>query len=58
CRQEPLELGIVLDSSRSIRKTDFNICIDFLKDYLEEFDISKDNVRVAIILYGDGLYKQ
>ncbi|XP_055863251.1 cartilage matrix protein-like [Biomphalaria glabrata] len=58
CRQEPLELGIVLDSSRSIRKTDFNICIDFLKDYLEEFDISKDNVRVAIILYGDGLYTQ
>ncbi|CAL1543366.1 unnamed protein product, partial [Lymnaea stagnalis] len=58
CKQKPLELGIVLDSSSSIATKDFQTGIKFLQDFLQHFDIGPDpnDVRVSIITYGNGTY--
>ncbi|XP_055863252.1 collagen alpha-5(VI) chain-like [Biomphalaria glabrata] len=56
CSQEPLELGIVLDSSSSIRGSDFVKGITFLQDYLQQFDIGSDTMRVSIIPFAKGIY--
>ncbi|CAL1548796.1 unnamed protein product, partial [Lymnaea stagnalis] len=60
CTHEPLELGIVLDSSVSIRDPDFKACKEFLQNYLQQFDIGSGprSVRVSLITYGRGTYKQ
>jgi uncharacterized protein YegL len=58
CRQAPIDLGIVLDSSSSIKHRDFQTAITFLQQFLSHFDIGSDaeSVRVAIITYGKGIY--
>ncbi|KAH9515013.1 hypothetical protein Btru_021667 [Bulinus truncatus] len=56
CSQEPLELGIVLDASSSIGRSDFQTGLRFLQDYLRQFDIGPNDVRVSIIPYGRGVY--
>nr|AAZ80783.1 matrilin [Biomphalaria glabrata] len=60
CRQEPLELGIVLDSSSSLRNRDFKTAIKFLQEFLSQYEISSDpnGVRVSIISYGKGIYPE
>ncbi|XP_059147169.1 vitrin-like [Physella acuta] len=60
CTQEPIELGIVLDSSSSIPRKDFRIAKKFLQDFLKQFDIGtgENDVRVSIITYGKGIYPE
>jgi len=60
CKDSPIELGIVLDSSRSILKDDYETGIKFLQHFLGEFDIGRgeNQVRVSIIPFGDDIYKQ
>lgn len=60
CTQEPIELGIVLDSSSSIPRKDFRIAKKFLQDFLKQFDIGtgENEVRVSIITYGKGIYPE
>ncbi|XP_005090383.1 cartilage matrix protein [Aplysia californica] len=60
CKQEPIELGIVLDSSSSISHPDFQKSIAFLQDFLNQYEIGDgpNDVRVSIITFGKGIYKQ
>lgn len=60
CKQAPLEIGIVLDSSSSIHPKDFQKAKAFLEDYLRHFDLGsgQEGVRVSIITYGKGIYPE
>ncbi|XP_005097879.2 collagen alpha-5(VI) chain [Aplysia californica] len=60
CKQNPIELGIVLDSSSSIRHTDFQKSIKFLQEFLDQYEIGdgRNDVRVSIITFGKGVYPQ
>ncbi|XP_005101236.1 collagen alpha-4(VI) chain [Aplysia californica] len=60
CKQEPIELGIVLDSSSSISHPDFHKGIEFLQDFLNQYVIGDgpNDVRVSVITFGKGIYKQ
>ncbi|XP_059147172.1 collagen alpha-5(VI) chain-like [Physella acuta] len=60
CQQEPIELGIVLDSSKSILLQDFQTGIKFLQDFLQQFEIGSGpkDVRVSVITYGKGIYAE
>ncbi|BFZ19079.1 hypothetical protein BsWGS_22118 [Bradybaena similaris] len=60
CKQEPLELSIVLDASSSIRLTDFEIAKSFLEDYISHFDVGpgREGVRISVIPYGNGTYPE
>ncbi|BFZ19084.1 hypothetical protein BsWGS_22123 [Bradybaena similaris] len=60
CKQAPIDLGIVLDSSSSIYILDFKKAIKFLQDFLDRFDVGSgaEGVRVSIITYGKGIYPQ
>ncbi|RUS78138.1 hypothetical protein EGW08_014111 [Elysia chlorotica] len=56
CREKPVELGIVLDSSKSIWLFDFLHAIKFLQDLVSYFDIGPTKTRVALISFGDGVH--
>ncbi|CAL1548501.1 unnamed protein product, partial [Lymnaea stagnalis] len=60
CTQEPLEFGIVLDSSSSIARKDFQTGIKFLQEFLQQFEVGSgpNDVRVSIITYGKGIYPE
>ncbi|BFZ19082.1 hypothetical protein BsWGS_22121 [Bradybaena similaris] len=60
CKQAPIDLGIVLDSSSSIYILDFQKAIKFLQEFLDHFDVGSgaEGVRVSIITYGKGIYPQ
>ncbi|XP_012945016.1 collagen alpha-6(VI) chain [Aplysia californica] len=60
CEQEPIELGIVLDSSVSIDRKDFKKGKEFLQDFLQQFEIGGGDrdVRVSIITFGKGIYPE
>ncbi|XP_012934979.2 cartilage matrix protein [Aplysia californica] len=60
CKQRPIELGIVLDSSSSISYKDFQKSIDFLQDFVSQYDIGdgRNDVRVSLITFGKGIYRQ
>ncbi|KAH9515010.1 hypothetical protein Btru_021658 [Bulinus truncatus] len=49
-----LELGIVLTLPHG--RSDFQTGLRFLQDYLRQFDIGPNDVRVSIIPYGRGVY--
>ncbi|XP_005107449.1 collagen alpha-5(VI) chain [Aplysia californica] len=58
CQQEPMELGIVLDSSSSISYADFQKSITFLQNFVSQYEIGDgpNDVRVSIITFGKGIY--
>ncbi|KAK7087521.1 collagen alpha-5(VI) chain-like isoform X2 [Littorina saxatilis] len=60
CNQDPIELGLVIDSSVSIPKDDFRTGQEFLKDFLSNYTIGpgKNEVRVAAVTFGRGVYEQ
>lgn len=55
----PLDIGIVLDSSASIKLANFEKTKTFLKNFLQQFHIGSgpNDVRVALDLYGKGVYE-
>ncbi|KAK3787228.1 hypothetical protein RRG08_055951 [Elysia crispata] len=57
CKEKPVELGIVLDTSKSIWILDFIRAIKFLQDLVSYFDIGSTKTRVALITFGDGIHK-
>lgn len=58
CQQEPIEFGIVLDSSSSISHKDFKKGIEFLQNFLSQYEIGPEDVRVSIITFGYGIYEK
>ncbi|XP_076435085.1 collagen alpha-5(VI) chain-like [Babylonia areolata] len=58
CHQEPIELGLVVDSSVSIQDDDFLMGQKFLSDFLRDYDIGqgRNQVRVAVVTFGRGVY--
>nr|WNX29086.1 VWACP-3 [Colubraria reticulata] len=58
CKQAPLELGLIIDSSVSINPTDYKKGLTFLAEYLDNYVISQDAVRVAAVTFGEGVYTQ
>ena len=56
CRERPVELGIVFDSSLSIRTKDFKLGLKFVQDLVSHFNIGEEETRVSFVLYGSGLY--
>ncbi|XP_053743664.1 collagen alpha-1(XXVIII) chain-like [Synchiropus splendidus] len=53
CRQSPLELVFVLESSRNVRPEDFKLAQDFVVRLTERAWVDQDNTRVGAVLYGD-----
>ncbi|KAK7494017.1 hypothetical protein BaRGS_00014675 [Batillaria attramentaria] len=58
CYQEPIELALVIDSSRSIDYRDFNKGQKFLVDFVGGYDVGpgKSQVRVSAVTFGYGVY--
>lgn len=58
CEQDPIDLGLVIDSSVSIRKNDYYTGLKFLSSFLDEYDIGsgRKQVRVAAVSFGWGVY--
>jgi len=61
CKDSPIELGIVLDSTSSIGSREiYQKGLEFLQHFLSKFDIGREEnqVRVSLIPFGDGIYKE
>ena len=60
CEQSPIELGIVLDSSLSIKYRDFQTGKKFFHDLIDLFKVGTGptDVRVSIIQFGKGIYPE
>ncbi|KAA8591879.1 hypothetical protein FQN60_017253, partial [Etheostoma spectabile] len=51
CRQTPLELVFVIDSSESIGPDNFNVIKDFVNALIDRASVSRDTTRVGVVLY-------
>ncbi|CAJ1062945.1 collagen%2C type XXVIII, alpha 1b [Xyrichtys novacula] len=51
CRQTPLELVFVIDSSESVGPDNFNIIKDFVNALIDRASVSRDTTRVGVVLY-------
>ncbi|GFN84724.1 collagen alpha-5(vi) chain [Plakobranchus ocellatus] len=58
CVHAPIELAFVLDSSSSIYPPDFETAKEFIQDFIKEYEIGPEHVRVSIITYGLGIYPE
>ncbi|KAK0052428.1 collagen alpha-4(VI) chain [Biomphalaria pfeifferi] len=50
---EQLDLVVILDTSKSVGKQNFNKCIVFLESVVANLSIAPDSVRVALLRYSD-----
>lgn len=51
CKSRPLDLLFIIDSSRSVRPTEFEMVKIFLADMIDTLDIGSDATRVAVVNY-------
>ncbi|XP_034051280.1 matrilin-3b isoform X16 [Thalassophryne amazonica] len=51
CRNRPIDLVFIIDSSRSVRPAEFEKAKDFLQDMVNNLEISSDATRVALVNY-------
>ncbi|XP_049439428.1 collagen, type XXVIII, alpha 1b isoform X2 [Epinephelus fuscoguttatus] len=51
CRQTPLELVFVIDSSESVGPDNFNVIKDFVNALIDRASVSRDITRVGVVLY-------
>lgn len=58
CQMDPVDLAFVIDSSASIGQENFTRGMEFVREFVNSFDISPTAVRVAAITYGEKYYVQ
>lgn len=51
CRQTPLELVFVIDSSESVGPDNFNVIKDFVNALIDRASVSRETTRVGVVLY-------
>lgn len=51
CRQTPLELVFVIDSSESVGPENFNVIKDFVNALIDRASVSRDTTRIGVVLY-------
>uniref|UniRef100_A0A8C7M4M4 VWFA domain-containing protein n=1 Tax=Oncorhynchus kisutch TaxID=8019 RepID=A0A8C7M4M4_ONCKI len=51
CKSRPLDLVFIIDSSRSVRPTEFEKVKIFLADMVDTLDVGSDATRVAVVNY-------
>jgi len=51
--EKGIDLGIIVDRSRSVRKSNFIVVKNDLKTFLDNFDISENGTHVSLILFAD-----
>ncbi|XP_045919197.1 matrilin-3-like isoform X11 [Micropterus dolomieu] len=51
CRNQPIDLVFIIDSSRSVRPAEFEKAKEFLQDMVDSLEIGPDATRVALVNY-------
>uniref|UniRef100_A0A8C5CL77 Matrilin-3 n=1 Tax=Gadus morhua TaxID=8049 RepID=A0A8C5CL77_GADMO len=51
CRNRPIDLVFIIDSSRSVRPVEFEKAKDFLQDMVDNLEIGQDSTRVGVVNY-------
>ncbi|XP_047197563.1 matrilin-2 isoform X9 [Hippoglossus stenolepis] len=51
CRNRPIDLVFIIDSSRSVRPAEFEKAKDFLEDMVDSLEIGYDATRVGLVNY-------
>ncbi|XP_034713312.1 matrilin-3-like isoform X7 [Etheostoma cragini] len=51
CRNRPIDLVFIIDSSRSVRPAEFEKAKEFLQDMVESLEIGSDTTRVGLVNY-------
>ncbi|GFR72938.1 collagen alpha-1(XII) chain [Elysia marginata] len=58
CKDVPMEISFIVDSSRSIAEKDFTAALWFVQNFVENFQIGEDKVRVSMVTYGHRVYSE
>ncbi|XP_051249192.1 matrilin-3 isoform X18 [Dicentrarchus labrax] len=51
CRNRPIDLVFIIDSSRSVRPAEFEKAKEFLQDMVDSLEIGSDTTRVGLVNY-------
>ncbi|CAL1537356.1 unnamed protein product [Lymnaea stagnalis] len=58
CKDNPLEIALVIDGSASIWQNNFTEGLWFVQNLVNRFSISPNAVRVSLVTYGDRVYTE
>ena len=58
CKDVPLDISFIVDSSASIWRDNFTLGLWFVQDFVDKFNIGQDQVRVSMVTYGDKVYSK
>ncbi|CAC5403480.1 unnamed protein product [Mytilus coruscus] len=60
CSNQPADIGFLIDESGSVGQTNFNINLDLVRKFVDDFDIGNNAVKISAFafhqLMGDGFY--
>lgn len=48
---QALDIGVIIDSSESITRDDYNLCLQFVADLVEHFKVSKQGTHFGAIVF-------
>ncbi|XP_044231847.1 matrilin-3-like isoform X4 [Thunnus albacares] len=51
CRNRPIDLVFIIDSSRSVRPAEFEKAKEFLQDMVDSLEVGPDDTRVGLVNY-------
>uniref|UniRef100_A0A2C9LAA7 VWFA domain-containing protein n=1 Tax=Biomphalaria glabrata TaxID=6526 RepID=A0A2C9LAA7_BIOGL len=58
CQYDPVDISFVIDSSVSIGEDNFTLGLEFIKEFVDDFQINPSSARVAAVMFGDRVYSE
>nr|WNX29091.1 VWACP-8 [Colubraria reticulata] len=58
CEMDPVDIAFVIDSSRSVGQDNFTKGMDFVRDFVQSFQVDPLHVRFAAVTYGNIVYEE
>ncbi|KAK7087853.1 cartilage matrix protein-like [Littorina saxatilis] len=58
CEMDPVDLSFVIDSSASIGEGNFSVGMQFVKEFVDSFQLNPSAVRVSLVTFGEVVYTE
>lgn len=58
CENKPLDISFIVDASASISRGNFTEGLWFIQNFVDEFDIGPEQVRISMVTFGDRVYEE
>ena len=53
CEKPPLDIAVVIDQTKSIGESNYDMMLDDIKSFIDKFDVGEDKTHFSIVTYAE-----